>query len=102
MLSNNADQFMTTPMPTSVTTQATRSARQEMPAPRATSRTGFLPGLGEFLPGMNGYVSDQAYRGTGALNLADSRLWLTAAAGLGLWMLLRKPRRATAGRARRK
>ncbi len=101
MLSNNADQFMTTPMPTSVTTQANLAAREEMPAPRATSRTQFLPGMAG-MPGMNGYVTDQAYRGTGAINMGDPRV-LLAAAGLaaGLWLMTRKPK-ATPGRAKRR
>lgn len=57
MLGNNADQFFTTPMKTTVTTQAGRAANagSEMPAPRplsvsATNTASMLPGMGEMDP----------------------------------------------------
>lgn len=67
MLGNQADLFMTTPMRTSVITQATQHAA-EMPAPRPTARvgnSGFLPSLGgaETLPGMNGCSTSWPSRG---------------------------------------
>lgn len=91
MLSNDADQFMTTPMPTSITTQAMNPNMQEMPAPRPTSRTGFLPGLAGqsgFLPGFGAYVDAPAYAGTGAMDLKNPKtLMLIGAIGLGAYLM---------------
>ncbi|NEN87916.1 MAG: hypothetical protein F6K48_02940 [Okeania sp. SIO3H1] len=97
MLGNHADQFMTSPMPTAITTQSANPNMQEMPAPRPTSRTGFMPGLGNasFLPGVGQYVDAPAYAGTGMLNLKDPKTLVFAGlAGLGIYMMFfRKPKK---------
>jgi hypothetical protein len=76
MLGNDADKFFTTPMPTSITTQAAQAAAaREMPAPRPLSQSAtvavraneFMPGMGaeqvappavvdRFIPGIGGIM----------------------------------------------
>jgi len=106
MLGNNADEFMTTPMPTSITTQSMNPNMQEMPAPRLTSRTGFLPGLAGqppgFMPGFGAYVSSPSYAGTGAFDFKDPKtLMLLGGLGLGAYLLFfRKGKSAQRGPGR--
>ncbi len=105
MLGNNADQFMTTPMPTSITTQARSASAREMPAPRPTARVGmensFLPGIGEgdMLPGMG---ESDMLPGMGQMAGGPRNLLLLGAAGLSLWFFfLRKPARNGGSRKKR-
>jgi hypothetical protein len=100
MLGNNADQFMTTPMMHSITTQEQRASQMEMPAPRPTAMASFIPGIGDasflpgigdasFLPGIGNYVSAPAYAGTGFMDFGSPKnLLLLAGLGIGAFMLL--------------
>jgi hypothetical protein len=105
MLGNNADQFFTTPMKTTVTTQAGRAANagNEMPAPRplsvsATNTASMLPGMGEMdppqggpapvtasmLPGMGECATcNDMLPGMGGLDTLAQNKALWAVAGLG-------------------
>ena len=65
MLSNNADAFFTTPMPTTITTQAREAtARATMPSPRPLSQSATATAaVPAFLPGLGSYVNAPAYAG---------------------------------------
>lgn len=98
MLGNNADQFMTTSMPTSITTQARSASAQEMPAPRPTARVGAKYSM---LPGMGDTYDNSMLPGMGAMAGGAKNLVLLGAAGLGLWFLfLRKPARGASAKKR--
>lgn len=105
MLGNNADQFMTTPMATSITTQSTNPNMQEMPAPRPISRTSFIPGLGSspagFMPGFGSYVDAPSYSGTAGIDFKNPKtLMIAGAIGLGAYFLLFKKGKKGAKRGR--
>ena len=95
MLGNNADQFMTTPMRTSITTQSNNPAQMEMPAPRPVARTNeFMWGMGgtdqSFLP-ISGYVEAPNYSGSAGLDFKNPKtLMIAGAIGLGAYLLLFK------------
>jgi hypothetical protein len=107
MLGNQADAFFTTPMPTTVTTQAARAAgAPEMPAPRplnasATKQAVVAAPVTGFMPGIGGYVGAPAYQGTagdmlpgmGALMDTVKKPWFLALAAGGI-LFLTKPGKA--------
>lgn len=105
MLGNNADQFMTTPMRTSITTQSNNPAQMEMPAPRPVARTNeFMWGMGgtdqSFLP-ISGYVDAPSYSGSAGFDLKDPKtLMIVGAIGLGAYLLLFKKGKKGAKRGR--
>jgi hypothetical protein len=74
MLSNNADAFFTTPMPTTITTQAREaSAGGGMPSPRPLSQSATATAaVPAFLPGIGGYVNSPAYAGSGVSGIMDT------------------------------
>jgi hypothetical protein len=92
MLGNNADAFFTTPMPTTITTQAREASAGGMPSPRPLSQSATATAaVPAFLPGIGAYVNAPSYAGVGGIVDTLKANWMLIAGVVAAGLFLTKP-----------